>query len=199
MEGLAAQVDLSGQSVLMRVDLNVPLDKEDPMKVTDDTRLRAIVPSAKFLLDKGAKLILMSQCVRPPPRPLLPTAPPNAPSPPTPSFGRPKGEIIETGKNGRLTPVVPRLTELLGTKVTKADDCMGPAVESLAASTPAGEVLLLEVRSLSSNWVCRTLAGVLSGRRRHGEGWGSAAGPRTRRSTISAPSPASTAPSILDN
>ena len=47
IEGLASKVDLSGQNVLMRVDLNVPLDKSDEVTVTDDTRLRAIVPSAK--------------------------------------------------------------------------------------------------------------------------------------------------------
>ena len=74
IEGLASKVDLSNQNVLMRVDLNVPLDKSDEVTVTDDTRLRAIVPSAKFLLEKNAKLILCSH------------------------FGRPKGEIIEKGK-----------------------------------------------------------------------------------------------------
>ncbi len=90
------------------------------MTVTDDTRLRAIVPTTKFLLDKGANVILMSH------------------------FGRPKGEIIETGKNGRLNPVVQPLEELLGTKVTKVDDTIGPEVEAAAAALTRGEVLLLE-------------------------------------------------------
>lgn len=90
------------------------------MTVTDDTRLRAIVPTTKFLLDKGANVILCSH------------------------FGRPKGEIIETGKNGRLNPVVPRLTELLGVPVTKVNDCMGPEVEAAASKLTSGEVLLLE-------------------------------------------------------
>lgn len=94
VEGLAQKVNLEGQNVLMRVDLNVPLSKEDDVTVTDDTRLRAIVPTAKFLLDKGANVILCSH------------------------FGRPKGEIIETGKNGRLNPVVPHLEKLLNTKGT---------------------------------------------------------------------------------
>jgi len=94
MGGLAKKVDLDGKNVLVRVDLNVPLAKDD-ITVTDDTRLRAIVPTTKFLLDKGANVILMSH------------------------FGRPKGEIIETGKNGRLTPVVKPLEELLGTTVKK--------------------------------------------------------------------------------
>lgn len=120
VEGLAEKVNLEGQNVLMRVDLNVPLSKEDDVTVTDDTRLRAIVPTTKFLLEKGANVILASH------------------------FGRPKGEIIETGKNGRLNPVVPHLTNLLGTDVKKVDDCMGPDVEDAASNLTKGEVLLLE-------------------------------------------------------
>jgi len=120
VEGLAEKVDLNGQNVLMRVDLNVPLDKEDGITVTDDTRLRAIVPTAKYLLSKGASLILCSH------------------------FGRPKGEIIEKGKNGRLTPLVPHLKELLSAPITKVDDCMGPEVEAAASVLKSGEVLLLE-------------------------------------------------------
>lgn len=90
------------------------------MTVTDDTRLRAIVPTAKFLLDKGANVILCSH------------------------FGRPKGEIIEKGKNGRLTPVVPHLERLLDTSVTKVNDCMGPEAEDAAKALGKGDVLLLE-------------------------------------------------------
>jgi phosphoglycerate kinase len=82
--------------------------------------LRSIVPTTKFLLDQGANVILCSH------------------------FGRPKGEIIETGKNGRLTPVVKPLEELLGTKVTKLSDCMGADVEAAAAGLTESEVLLLE-------------------------------------------------------
>jgi len=120
VEGLAERVDLSGQNVLVRVDLNVPLSKEDDVTVTDDTRLRAIVPTTKFLLDKGANVILCSH------------------------FGRPKGEIIETGKNGRLNPVVPHLNSLLDVNVKKVDDCMGPEVEDVASKLEGGDVLLLE-------------------------------------------------------
>jgi phosphoglycerate kinase len=120
VEGLAEKVNLEGQNVLMRVDLNVPLDKADDVTVTDDTRLRAIVPTAKYLLSKKANVILCSH------------------------FGRPKGEIIETGKNGRLNPVVPHLETLLDTKVNKVDDCMGEDVEKVAESLTAGDVLLLE-------------------------------------------------------
>lgn len=90
------------------------------MTVTDDTRLRAIVPTAKFLLDKGANVILCSH------------------------FGRPKGEIIETGKNGRLNPIVKPLEALLGKSVLKMDDCMGSEVELAASKLGSGEVMLLE-------------------------------------------------------
>ena len=120
VQGLADRVNLEGQNVLMRVDLNVPLSKEDDFTVTDDTRLRAMVPTTKFLLDKGANVILCSH------------------------FGRPKGEIIETGKNGRLNPVVEPLKNLLGVDVKKVNDCMGPEVEEAAKSLTKGEVLLLE-------------------------------------------------------
>jgi phosphoglycerate kinase len=82
--------------------------------------LRSIVPTTKFLLDQGANVILCSH------------------------FGRPKGVIIETGKNGRLTPVVKPLEELLATKITKLSDCMGPDVELAAAGLTESQVLLLE-------------------------------------------------------
>jgi phosphoglycerate kinase len=92
--------------------------------VTDDTRLRAIIPTAKYLLDKGANVILCSH------------------------FGRPKGEIIETGKNGRLNPIVKPLEALLGCSVLKMDDCIGPEVEAAAAKLTTGgsggNVMLLE-------------------------------------------------------
>eukprot|EP00522_Entomoneis_paludosa_P016335 CAMPEP_0172443786 /NCGR_PEP_ID=MMETSP1065-20121228/3985_1 /TAXON_ID=265537 /ORGANISM="Amphiprora paludosa, Strain CCMP125" /LENGTH=435 /DNA_ID=CAMNT_0013194125 /DNA_START=127 /DNA_END=1434 /DNA_ORIENTATION=+ len=119
VEGLASQVDLKGTNVLVRVDLNVPLAKDD-ITVTDDTRLRSIVPTASYLLEKGANVLLCSH------------------------FGRPKGEIIETGKNGRLTPVVKPLEDLLGKPVKKMDDCMGPDVEAAASALGEGEVMLLE-------------------------------------------------------
>ena len=120
VQGLAEKVDLKGENVLVRVDLNVPLAKDDPMQVTDDTRLRAIVPTTQFLLDQGANVILCSH------------------------FGRPKGEIIETGKNGRLTPVVKPLEALLNQSITKVNDCMGDEAEQAASQLTEGQVLLLE-------------------------------------------------------
>jgi phosphoglycerate kinase len=88
--------------------------------VTDDTRLRAIVPTTKFLLEQGANVILCSH------------------------FGRPKGEIIETGKNGRLNPVVKPLQDLLGVPVIKVGDCIGPDVEAEVSKLTKGQVLMLE-------------------------------------------------------
>ena len=93
---------------------------QDGITVTDDTRLRAIVPTTKFLLDKGANVILMSH------------------------FGRPKGEIIETGKNGRLNPIVKPLEELLGMPIKKVDTTIGPEAEEAAGKLNKGEILLLE-------------------------------------------------------
>lgn len=119
IEQLAQQVDLKGKNVLVRVDLNAPLAKDD-VTVTDDTRLRAIVPTVHFLTGKGANVILASH------------------------FGRPKGEIIEKGKNGRLNPVVEPLETLLGTKITKVDQIIGPEVEAAASKLTEGQVMLLE-------------------------------------------------------
>lgn len=119
VEQLAAKVDLNKQNVLVRVDLNAPLSK-DTNEVTDDTRLRSIVPTVKFLLSKNANVILCSH------------------------FGRPKGEIIETGKNGRLTPVVKPLEILLGVPIIKMNDCIGPDVEKAAHALTGGQVMLLE-------------------------------------------------------
>ena len=65
LQGLADRVNLKGQNVLVRVDLNVPLDKKDDVTVTDDTRIREIVPTTKFLLEKGANVILVSHFGRP--------------------------------------------------------------------------------------------------------------------------------------
>lgn len=123
VEDLGIKVDLNNQKVLVRVDLNVPLDKKDDMKVTDDTRLRAILPTVNYLLSKNAAVILCSH------------------------FGRPAGEIIESGKNGRLTPVVQPLQTLLGenVKVTKLNDCVGPEVEQFVTSElKGGDVCILE-------------------------------------------------------
>jgi phosphoglycerate kinase len=106
--------ELEGKRVIVRADLNVPLD--DNQNITDDTRIRAAIPTIKYLLEKGAKVILTSH------------------------LGRPKGVTPKFS----LAPLVPRLSELLGITVTKADDVIGPEVEKLVAALPNGAVLLLE-------------------------------------------------------
>ncbi|MFM8294338.1 MAG: phosphoglycerate kinase [Microcystaceae cyanobacterium] len=113
-------VDLSGKRVLVRVDFNVPLD--DAGAITDDTRIRAALPTIQDLSSKGAKVILVSH------------------------FGRPKGETLaERVKDKlRLTPVATRLSELLGKSVAKPSDCIGAEVETAIAALNDGDVLLLE-------------------------------------------------------
>jgi phosphoglycerate kinase len=105
--------DLSGKRVLVRADFNVPLDNGS---ITDDTRIRAALPTIQDLASKGAKVILCSH------------------------FGRPKGVTEKL----RLTPVAVRLSELLGKEVKKTDDCIGDEVAATVAGMQDGDVLLLE-------------------------------------------------------
>ncbi|NEQ53300.1 MAG: phosphoglycerate kinase [Leptolyngbya sp. SIO3F4] len=107
--------DLSGKRVLMRADFNVPLDDEG--KITDDTRIRAALPTIQALTSKGAKVILCSH------------------------FGRPKGKVVDSM---RLTPVAVRLSELLGQDVIKCDDCIGDEVKAAVDGMSDGQVALLE-------------------------------------------------------
>ncbi|EAW34606.1 phosphoglycerate kinase [Lyngbya sp. PCC 8106] len=106
--------DLSGKKVLVRADFNVPIDNGS---ITDDTRIRAALPTIQDLTSKGAKVILTSH------------------------FGRPKGKVVESM---RLTPVAGRLSELLGKEVKKCDDCIGDQVASVVNSMNNGDVVLLE-------------------------------------------------------
>ncbi|HLJ35345.1 MAG TPA: phosphoglycerate kinase [Ktedonobacteraceae bacterium] len=108
-------VDVAGKRVLMRVDFNVPLD--DKQHITDDTRIRASLPTINYLLDSGAAVILMSH------------------------LGRPKGEVVESM---RMAPVAQRLSELLGRPVQTSEESVGPAVEAQAKALQPGQVLLLE-------------------------------------------------------
>ena len=110
-----AQVDLNGQRVLMRVDFNVPLDKDGG--ITDDTRIRAALPSIRHVIESGAGLVLCSH------------------------LGRPKGRIAPEMS---LRPVADRLGELLDAPVRFADDTIGPSATAAAEKLGAGEVLLLE-------------------------------------------------------
>ncbi len=110
-----SEADVAGKKVLVRADFNVPLD--DSGNITDDTRIRAALPTINDLTGKGAKVILCSH------------------------MGRPKGEVKE---GLRLTPVAKRLSELLGQEVTKCDDCVGDAVTATVNGMSNGQVVLLE-------------------------------------------------------
>ena len=106
--------DVSGKRALVRVDFNVPVD--DKGNITDDTRIRAALPTIQDLTKKGAKVILASH------------------------FGRPKGVDDKL----RLTPVAKRLSELLGQPVVKTNDSIGDEVAAAVGALQNGQVLLLE-------------------------------------------------------
>ncbi len=108
------EVDLTGKRVFCRVDFNVPMQDG---AITDDTRIRAALPTIQYLAEQGAKVILASH------------------------FGRPKGKVVE---EMRLTAVGEHLAKLLGKPVTKLDDSIGPEVEQAVASMQNGDVILLE-------------------------------------------------------
>ncbi|MBT2761182.1 phosphoglycerate kinase [Paenibacillus sp. ISL-20] len=107
-------VEVSGKRVFVRVDFNVPLEDG---KITDDTRIRETLPTIKYLVEQGAKVILASH------------------------MGRPKGEVVESL---RLTPASQRLSELLGKPVAKADEAVGEAVKAQVEKLQNGDVLVLE-------------------------------------------------------
>ncbi len=109
-------IDVSGKRVLVRVDFNVPQD-EATGEITDDTRIRSVLPTINYLIGNGAKVILCSH------------------------LGRPKGKAVD---KLRLTPVAERLSHLMGLKVEMATDCIGPEVEKAAARLGEGDILLLE-------------------------------------------------------
>ncbi len=110
-----SESDVAGKRVFVRVDFNVPLD--DAGNITDDTRIRAALPTIQDLRAKGAKVVLGSH------------------------FGRPKGKVVE---GMRLTPVARRLAELLGQPVVMCDDCVGDSVTQVIAGLTDGQVALLE-------------------------------------------------------
>lgn len=106
--------DLSGKRVLVRCDFNVPL--KDGV-ITDDGRIRAALPTLQKLLDSGAKVITMAH------------------------LGRPKGQVMPEFS---LAPVAQRLAELIGVKVTLAEDTTGADAKAKAAALAPGEILMLE-------------------------------------------------------
>ncbi len=104
-----------GKKVLVRVDYNVPMDKAG--NITEDTRIRATLPTLEFLLAQNAAVILASH------------------------LGRPKGAVVPEFS---LKPVAERLAKLLGREVLFANDCVGPEAEEKAKALKGGQILLLE-------------------------------------------------------
>ena len=109
-------IDVLKKRVLVRVDFNVPID-ETTRTITDDSRIRAALPTIKFLIEHDARVILISH------------------------LGRPKGKVVEVL---RLTAIAQRLSQILGQQVGVATDCIGDEVEKSVATLNSGDVLLLE-------------------------------------------------------
>ncbi|HRS97282.1 MAG TPA: phosphoglycerate kinase [Smithella sp.] len=109
------QIDMTGKKVFLRVDFNVPLDKEG--RVTSDRRVRAHLPTIQYALERGAKLIVASH------------------------LGRPKGKRVEEMS---LKPVAGVLSDLLKRDVPFMDDCIGEKVERAVAGMKDGDIILLE-------------------------------------------------------
>lgn len=109
-------IKVSDKRVLVRVDFNVSLSKLTG-KITDDSRIREVIPTIQYLIDQGAKVILCSH------------------------LGRPKGQVSE---ELRLVPVCERLSQLLGKPVRCARDCIGAEMEREVSQMKSGDVLLLE-------------------------------------------------------
>lgn len=107
-------VEVTGKRVFVRVDFNVPMQDG---AITDDTRIRETLPTIKYLIENGAKVILASH------------------------MGRPKGAVVESM---RLTPAAERLSELLGKPVAKADEAIGDEAKAKVAALNNGDVLVLE-------------------------------------------------------
>ena len=109
-------IEVKGRRVLLRVDFNVPLNIETG-DISDDSRIRASLPTIKYLVDQRAKVILCSH------------------------LGRPKGKVVE---NLRMAPIAQRLSQLIGLPVGTAPDCIGQDVEGKARALKEGDVLILE-------------------------------------------------------
>ncbi len=107
-------IEVGGKRVLMRADFNVTVEDG---RITDDSRIRAAIPTIRYLQEQGARVVLCSH------------------------LGRPGGKVVE---DMRLTPVLHRLSELLQKEVISIDDCTGPRVEAAVNALQPGDVLLLE-------------------------------------------------------
>ena len=109
-------IDVEGKRILLRVDFNVPLNMNND-SISDDSRIRASLPTIKYLTDHKARVILCSH------------------------LGRPKGKVVE---GLRMKPVAERLSQLIGSPVRMVSDCVGEEVESKVREIGGGEILFLE-------------------------------------------------------
>lgn len=108
-------LNVKNKRVLVRCDFNVPLNEKG--EIEDDFRIKQTIPTIEYLVEKGAKVILMSH------------------------LGRPEGRVVE---NLRLTPIQEKLTEYLDLSIAKAPDCVGKKIEKETIKMKEGEILLLE-------------------------------------------------------
>ena len=111
-----SDIGVGGKRVLVRVDFNVPLD-EKTGEITDDSRIRATLPTIQYLIERGARVILISH------------------------LGRPEGKVVN---ELRLAVVAQRLSQILGQQVGVATNCIGPEVRKSVKALRSGHVLLLE-------------------------------------------------------
>ena len=109
-------MDVRGKRVLLRVDFNVPLNR-DTGAISDDTRIRASLPTIKYLVDHKAKVVICSH------------------------LGRPEGIVVE---NLRMAPIAEKLSQLMGRPVSTTSDCIGREVESKVTTLKEGDILVLE-------------------------------------------------------
>ena len=109
-------IETTGKRVLIRVDFNVPLD-EKTGKITDDSRITAALPTLRYLIEQGARVIIISH------------------------LGRPRGKVVD---EMRLAPVARRLSQILGVKVAVTRDSIGPEAEQAAAKLGNGDIILME-------------------------------------------------------
>jgi phosphoglycerate kinase len=115
MKKTLEDIDVTAKRVLVRVDFNVPLDRNGG--IADDSRIRAALPTIEYLQQRDARIILGSH------------------------FGRPDGKVVESM---RMTPIAERLSQVLDRPAMTAPDCIGPQVEAAVAALGPGDVLLLE-------------------------------------------------------
>jgi phosphoglycerate kinase len=108
-------IDLAKKKVLVRVDFNVPMKRDGT--ITDDTRIRACLPTIQYLINQQSRIVLCSH------------------------LGRPDGKVVE---ELRLAPAATRLSELLGKPVEALSDCVGPQVEDAVSKLRDGDIVLLE-------------------------------------------------------